>query len=362
MLSEILTELIKQLWMSGGINSIYETTTDVAYCYAHFLYLLSCCFKQTQHFEIENHMNKVIAVVVTYNRLNMLQQCVQHIKGQSLSCDIMIVDNASTDQTAEWCHSILSDGIYYENTGANIGGAGGFNYGMRRAAELGYNYVWIMDDDAFPEADCLKQLIKAGDKLGKFGFLSSIVLWTDGSICRMNWQKKLQKTKSRSLSHITDEDIAAHKSSDDKTLRIQSATFVSLLFPIETIRQAGLPIKEFFIWCDDIEYTRRISLKYNLPCYAVFDSITIHHTAANVGTDLADDDEARIARYNYAFRNENYMYRQYGIKGFITYTAICSYNALKVIKNAKTHKLQRLGIIVKNYFTGLSFNPPIERL
>lgn len=309
----------------------------------------------------EEFLNNTLAVVVTYNRLTMLKQCIQHLQTQTADCDILIVDNASTDGTGEWCRENLSDSrsrkIHYSNTGANLGGAGGFNYGLRQACELGYSYAWIMDDDALAQPDCLEQLLKAADETGSFGFLSSIVLWTDGSLCRMNWQRKLHLPKKRSEHHVTEEDVRA-----GKRIPIQSATFVSVLFPVSVIRKAGLPIKEFFIWCDDIEYTRRISLKHHYPCYAVPQSQIVHHIANNVGTDLATDSKDRISRYNYAFRNENYMYRQYGLKGFGYYLVVCGYNIFKIIKNAPDHKRKRLGVVIRNLFTGLRFNPPVEKI
>ncbi len=308
--------------------------------------------------------NSTLAVVVTYNRLTMLKQCISHICAQSASCDILIVDNASTDDTLKWASDIIGDfdkyRIFYENTGTNLGGAGGFNYGMRKACEYGYKYVWIMDDDAFAQPDCLEKLLDTAcnfeAKRLQFGFLSSAVLWTDGSICKMNWQRKYPLPKKRSEHHVTQKDL------NSDLIRVQCATFVSLLFPTDIIKQVGLPIKEFFIWCDDIEYTRRISIKYKIPCYAVPSSRMIHHTANNVGSDLATDSVERISRYNYAFRNENYMYRQYGVGSFCYYIVVCIYNLIKIIFHSRDHRLRRMGVVCKNFFTGLTFNPPIEKL
>lgn len=308
-------------------------------------------------------MNSILAVVVTYNRLSMLKECIKHICNQSICCDILIVDNASTDGTSVWAMDIQEEldnyRIMYENTGTNLGGAGGFNYGMRRACELEYQYVWIMDDDAFAKPDCLEKLLVQAAVLNNdnrtFGFLSSIVLWTDNHLCKMNWQRKYPLPKLRSEHHINESDLGRG------LIQIQCATFVSLLFSTDVIRQVGLPIKDFFIWCDDIEYTRRISLKYQLPCYAVTDSLIVHHTTNNVGSDLATDSVERISRYSYAFRNENFMYRQYGLKAFIYYIAVCAYNILKVILHAPDHKFRRVGIVFKGFFTGLRFNPPIEK-
>lgn len=54
---------------------------------------------------------------------------------------------------------------------------------MRWAVESGYEYIWIMDDDTLPEPSALEKLLEADRVLGgpaNCGFLSSVVLWTDG--------------------------------------------------------------------------------------------------------------------------------------------------------------------------------------
>ena len=141
-------------------------------------------------------MNKVAAVVVTYNRIELLKECIKALQQQIYTCDILIVDNASTDGTEEYINKIKKDydNLHYKNTGDNIGGAGGFNFGMRWAVEAGYEYVWVMDDDCLPYADALEKLIETDETLkGNYGWLASAVLWKDGHECKMN-RVKLKKS------------------------------------------------------------------------------------------------------------------------------------------------------------------------
>ena len=94
-------------------------------------------------------MKKVAAVVVTYNRKNLLLENVQSLLGQTFSdVQIIIVDNNSSDGTQDVLQQFIErKQILYFNTGANLGGAGGFSYGIRLAVEAGYEYIWVMDDD-----------------------------------------------------------------------------------------------------------------------------------------------------------------------------------------------------------------------
>ena len=226
----------------------------------------------------------VAAVVVTYNRLELLRQCVEALRSQSAACDILIVDNASTDGTANWLAS--QPDLYCRNTGSNLGGAGGFNFGMRWAVEAGYEYVWVMDDDTLPRPDALQKLLEADGVLeGKYGWLSSVALWTDGSECKMNRQKL--KKSFYEFSPLLKYGL----------VQAEQATFVSLFLPSETICRFGLPIKEYFIWGDDIEYTRRIAARGGMPCFTVGQSQVVHATKTNAGSNVALDDVERIGRY-----------------------------------------------------------------
>ena len=106
-----------------------------------------------------NQKNRIAAVVVTYNRKELLRECIEALLVQSMNqLDILLIDNASTDGTYEYVEDLVmeNDTIYYMNTGSNLGGAGGFHYGLKEAYNRGYDYMWIMDDDTIATPDALK--------------------------------------------------------------------------------------------------------------------------------------------------------------------------------------------------------------
>lgn len=289
-------------------------------------------------------MNQVAAIVVTHNRLPMLRSCVAALKGQNCPCGILIVDNASRDGTAEWAS--CQSGILCRNTGANLGGAGGFHFGIRWAAELGYEYVWLMDDDCIPEPDTLEKLMAARQMLGEFGFLCSDVRWRDGSECRMNRPKLTKKQP------LLPEGIA----------QVRQATFVSLLIPMRIVRHCGLPLREFFIWGDDIEFTRRLMVRHGIPGYLIRQSRVIHAMEANCGSSIASDADERIGRYYYAFRNECFLYRREGLRGWGRILAKNLWHSLRVLIFSPSCKWLRLTQIWRGFADGLKFSPRIEYL
>ncbi len=292
---------------------------------------------------------KVIAIIVTYNRKKLLKECINAVLNQNYkNCIPLIIDNSSTDNTYEYIKEYIdSNKIIYKNTGSNLGGAGGFNYGMKEAYKIGCDYMWIMDDDCIPNDNCLNELFKADKKLnGDYGFLSSKVLWKDNSICVMNRQKK---TFSKWL-----------KDFDTNYQKIAMCSFVSFFVKSEIVKKYGLPIKEFFIWTDDWEYSRRISR--NEDCYFISSSVVVHKCNDNFGANIASVESDRLDRFKYLYRNDCVLYRREGIKGYFLLKVRIMLHKFRVLKSNKTDKEKRLSIINDALKTGKTFYPSIEYL
>ena len=291
---------------------------------------------------------RTAAIVVTYNRKELLLKNIESLLAQTHKeyLDILIIDNASTDGTKETIKDYLDRGaILYFNTGANLGGAGGFSYGIKLATEMGYGTLWLLDDDTLPSETALEELKKKDQLLGdSYGFLSSKVLWKDGTICTMNIQKE---TKWKRMKEF---DV-------EKT--VQYASFVSLFLRTDTVRKLGLPYKEFFIWADDWEYTRRISK--NKPCYYIPSSVVNHWCKSNVGADIITAPADRIKRFNYMYRNDVVLYRQDGLEGKFYLWFRNNVHRLRILLKADS-KLRKLKIINQGTREGRNFFPKIEYL
>lgn len=121
-------------------------------------------------------MNKrVLALVVTYNRLDLLKRCISSLQEQTVKPDILIVNNSSTDGTEEY---LRSNQIGYV-TQPNTGSAGGWSRGLSEGWERGYDYLWMMDDDGFPDKKALEILLNKADD--KTICISSLVVKEDAT-------------------------------------------------------------------------------------------------------------------------------------------------------------------------------------
>lgn len=289
----------------------------------------------------------VIAVVVTYNRCQLLDECLEHLLNADIIPDILVINNASTDETEQILNKYKKF-VTAITTKRNLGGAGGYNLGIQSAYIAGYKYIWLMDDDTIVQKDTLSVLLRHAKELhGNFGYLSSMAHWTDGTWCRMN-------------QHEIAKDWQEYKDSlEYKRIKISAATFVSFLLNRTCVESVGLPISEYFIWGDDTEYSLRISQKYN--CYFCFDSHVTHKMSENITTRINElNDIQRINRMYYSIRNDTCTSRRNGEKRLLTFLFYQFSELKEVIKNGKRKKLLKCLIILKGVIRGLIFRPKIE--
>lgn len=290
---------------------------------------------------------KICSVVVTYNRIELLKLTIKKLLEQTIKIDsIIVVDNASTDDTKQYLKS-MEDKIVPIYLEKNIGGAGGFNKGIRYAYEQGYDYIWVMDDDTITNETSLVNLVNKLTFLNEksIGFICSNVLYKDNKPCIMNIPK-VSKHWNEMASY--------------GLIEIDSTSFVSVLVSREAIESVGLPIKEFFIWGDDIEFTRRISRKFK--GFMAVDSVVNHYMKENKGTDLASEDEERINRYVYDIRNKFYIFKKQGLLSFLDYLKYILITITKIIIKKNKGKIKKINIVLKGFLKGIFFNPTIEYL
>ncbi|MBF7120227.1 glycosyltransferase family 2 protein [Pediococcus pentosaceus] len=292
-----------------------------------------------------NNDVKVDAVVVTYNRLQLLKECLSSLlsQGDGLS-HIFVIDNKSTDGTSDFLSSITDDRVISETLESNIGGAAGFEFGVTKAVNEGNaDYIWIMDDDTIPQDGALESLLSSAKTLeNKFGFLCSNVRWTDGTPSNI-------ATPSREWPDKV----------DDGLIKVENATFVSVLVHRSAIVAVGFPIGAMKIWGDDTEYTKRLS-NY-MPSYFDLNSKVIHKSAFGLESEsLLNTSADRLWRYESSFRNGIYVNRKYDsgkkVAKSVVHNVLTGLRAMK----AEDKKIKRLTTAIKGTMKGLKFNPEIK--
>lgn len=199
-------------------------------------------------------MTRVAAVVVTFNRLNLLKICLESIKNQTFPVEtIYLIDNASTDGTEQWVKEfalVLFPNIQYIRTEKNLGGAGGFSLGMIKAYDGGADYIWLMDDDVAARPNCLEHLL---DMCGNAGIIHPTRYELNGNAIR--WHHYYDPlTTMRTRTNVED--------NDEYLVATNVACFEGALVKRQVIESIGFPREDYFISHDDMIYGYLVSNKF----------------------------------------------------------------------------------------------------
>lgn len=211
---------------------------------------------------------RVVAVVVTHNRIEHLRKTLSALLDAPSSAlsKIVVFDNASLDGTNEWLSSLNSDRIDVVSSVRNLGGAGGFEFGMRHAVKHhDPDWLVVMDDDARPMAGTLMGFLNTDRTAGDLW--AAAVYHPDGTICEMNrpslnpfwhWRILLRTIfgKGRDGFHL---GPTAYHQADVRA--VDGASFVGLFISRKAIEVGGYPDGRLFIYGDDVLYTLQLRSK-----------------------------------------------------------------------------------------------------
>jgi rhamnopyranosyl-N-acetylglucosaminyl-diphospho-decaprenol beta-1,3/1,4-galactofuranosyltransferase len=205
-------------------------------------------------------MEKAIAVVVTYNRLTLLKECITALRNQTKIPDaILVVNNGSTDDTGKW---LLTQPDLLSITQTNVGSAGGFETGITWAYKNGYSWIWCMDDDGYPKEDALEKIL--APELDRLCLRNCAVL------------NKADKTsfvwKTKNYTSINDVDC--------EIINGIGHPFNGTMIHRNIVERVGAPKQKFFLWGDETEYYYRITKKNRIPVCTIAGSIHYHPAAA----------------------------------------------------------------------------------
>lgn len=262
----------------------------------------------------KNKVMKIATIVVTYNRKQLLQECLQAIMNQTVLPDkIFVINNASTDGTEKLFDKnarFFSERIQLLNMEENLGGAGGFYEGIKYVSQgikEKYDWIWIMDDDTIPNSEALEEMVKSISEfqrlnVGKISYLASSVYGPKNE--PMNVPGLYTKPTSNGYSDW-------YMTLEQSLIRISTATFVSILINIKAIDKVGYPLKEYFLWGDDMEYTNRLTSYYG-NAYLCGKSKVLHkRNNAKAISIEHEDNKNRIDLFGFYYRNILTNYKMY---------------------------------------------------
>ncbi|MDP9751446.1 glycosyltransferase family 2 protein [Thermoanaerobacter pentosaceus] len=329
--------------------------------------------------------DNVCAVVVTYNRKNLLIECLEALQKQTRPIQgIYLIDNASTDGTPElllekgyiselppqnlkepwekeFSISNFTDGnsikLHYVRMYENTGGAGGFYEGVKRGYEKGYDWLWLMDDDAEPKEDAL-------EKLETYFLLDNI-----SALACLKVDKNMNILHPHrgyfNFKNVFSGIVKKFDKSDIKKefIEIDHASFVGILVNSKAIMKIGYPKKEFFIHYDDVEYC--IRLRTIGKILLIPKSIIVHKEAAKGGVEKSFlGRRSKRIEFNkfwlsyYGMRNLVWLGKQYSENELLFYIQMIKHliRLLVGVILFDDNRTLRIRLILEAYKNGLIGN------
>jgi len=304
---------------------------------------------------------RVATIIVTYNRQQMLGECLRALLKQTRLPDaILIVDNCSVDRTADLLleagliaekpkeiigqnqrveNALQINGqeikVIYLRLSKNCGGAGGFHIGLEMMYKDGFDWFWLMDDDVQMKPEALETLLT-------FSSISKCIQPSKESPNgeEIYWEGWLD-LKFGSISRTA--DLSFHNGK--KFTFVNYGCFEGMLIHRDIVEKIGFPDERFFIVGDDLVYGLQASFYTNV--IYVSQRLVIKK---NFAQELSD-----FAIYYY-FRNRFLVFEY--LKKFANFSRLAYlfhagnafYFALVSLKNLQFRRCFR---VIKGFFHGM---------
>lgn len=285
-------------------------------------------------------MLEYAAVVLTYNRPNLLEENILAVLDQKLlPKELIVVDNNSTDHTESLVKKYQENDrvpIRYVKLKRNYGSAGGFYYAIKTAYDLGYEYILTMDDDGKPyNSDtfrmlniALEEAVKKNDCL----ILGPLVTY-DGT-------------------HITfgpeySEDFIKEIKKEEKPIfRDYISPYNGTIISRKCIDRIGLPKKEFYLYGDEIDYMFRAQEAHVLT-QTVLNAVYQHPKAKEkvhmfLGKHIVSYEDASARKQYYYVRNHYYALKSHGFRGLAGRLIINRIISISFFEHEKAEKFRNL--------------------
>ena len=252
-------------------------------------------------------MVKVTAVVVTYNRVNLLQRVVKALESQTIGLyKILVVNNGSTDGTKEWLDRQTNLTVIHQD---NVGGSGGFYRGINEASKEETGWIWCMDDDVFPRENCLEKLLDVTRRHDNLGIVCPHRLMSGKTF--VGEAKTLNLTNPFRDMHnnmLTANEIGG--GGCNEIVDIVGMAFEGPLIRKDVVEKIGLPNKELFILYDDTDYSYRAVLA-GFRVVVARDALMDKHDFQST-TSYREEKIKNKWKLAYHIRNTAYFGHKYG--------------------------------------------------
>ena len=218
-------------------------------------------------------MKKVAVIIVTYNGIQLIDRCLKSILASTISCDIIIIDNASKDGTKEFINEKYRR-ITFIGLKKNIGFGNANNKGLAIALRRKYDYVFLLNQDTEVYKDTIEELIKVSEKNKDYGIISPV---------HLNATKNVDHSFKYYFKNYGSDQMLTDLLLRNNIQEIYSFKMINAaawLLPLKTLRTVGGFHPMFFLYGEDDNFCQRVlfhGLKIGVSPFAYM----IHYSENN---------------------------------------------------------------------------------
>lgn len=250
----------------------------------------------------------IVAVIVTFNRKKLLEDVLSTFDCMDDGPDqLIVVNNNSSDGTTElldvWRDKKSNFKKYVINLESNIGGSGGFYTGLEFASKLDPDWIWLSDDDAFPDSDSFSNFRKYLDECKDTNQISAIC----GKVINNGKVDLVHRRRLKDFLFFKKEVVVNYSEYLKNHFELDLFSYVGVFINKIHLDKVGLTEKNYFIWYDDTEHSYRLSQSGKILCLPC---ISIRH-------DVGESPNVVSWKNYYGIRNRLLMYKNKSFKTYI---------------------------------------------
>jgi GT2 family glycosyltransferase len=248
---------------------------------------------------------KVAVVLLNWNGWRYTIAAAKSLSSsRGVSIVTIVVDNASTDGSLEHLRAALPDAEIIAHP-VNAGFAGGCNVGMRRALDLGCDYVFLLNNDAFVDATTISELVAESRRLHDKAILGSVVRYADSTEYQYFGSRYCNRKAHPVWFKAPEDDLLLEQPLIETDFALGAALFAHK----DIIEQVGMFDDRFYLTYEDVDFCYR-ARKRGIGCAIVTSSVVYHHASVSMGPETAPLQTYFLTRNELLFSEKNVGWRQ----------------------------------------------------
>lgn len=259
-------------------------------------------------------MEKTAIIILNYNGAEDTVACVESIKSIACPADVIVVDNASADDSYSLLQAQLPTHVTLLASQVNLGYAGGNNIGIKYAMDKGYQYICVLNNDTVVTEDFIAPCVEVLENNPDIAFIGpTIVNYSDGMVQSTGGNIHINR------AYVDCKNLGAAYTSEPKMIQSDYIGGACMVFRRAIVEQLGAIPESYFLFFEETEWCYRAVRKgYRNIC---LNTVTLRHKGSASIAKIGGLNEYLMTRNQIAFLRRNHPAKLFA---FFIYLALCA--------------------------------------